>query len=371
MTRNELSQKICEGIANVFGRITQDPGNWLYAQDYDRGVVSITEHATSAREAMGICRRLEEAIGHGISVSSASRADESYVFAIDFESAKSEAVYTDGKDAVASIEKDGKSYMVDRSGKAVEVEDPDRYVANLNRTTGSSYRKAEDVLDARLKEAGTALQGTGCRIAREGDCIRVSGPKAETLSDICGMLPAGDDYYGSGIEAGPDGADSVVVLLPAEIFGVEELLGFIDKAACAILDAEAIPDPKDSDEWAALIGDAVPDVNMARRLSFMKNAGDFVQGLSDGKFAQAIASVRDAYGNDMAEGLLEARLGARRAATIIESLGAPAPKAAARREISPDAFEALLDGLHSSIGGTKGKGPDVRAIMESQTIRAK
>lgn len=377
MTRNELSQKICEGISTVFGRATQNPENWLYDQDYVRGHVAMTEHATGARDAMGICTRLEEAIGCGVKVSSTSRADESYVFTIDFEAAKSmesapknESVYTDGNNTVASIEKDGKKYMVGKDGKAVEVDNPDQYVANLNKTTGSNFRKAEELIDERISEAMVALTGTGYKIAREDRLIRVSGPKSETLSKICSSIPAGEDYYGSGFESA-DAGDSVVVVLPAEIFGVEELLDFIDKAVVGVLDDEDKPEPKDVGAWAEDISAAVPDQNMARRLSFLKNSDGLSLALSDEKFAQAVASVRDMYGNDKAEALMTVRLGARKARAVIEKLGPVTAKPTGKATTSPDAFEALLDKLHKGTCNARHSSPGVGAILASQTVKAK
>lgn len=363
MTRNELSQKICEGISAVFGRAPQNPENWLYEQDYVRGRVSITEHATSARDAMGICDRLEKAIG-GVKVSSTSRADESYVFTIDFAElaaekapvVKNESVYTDGKNTVASIEKDGKKYMVDASGHAVPVEDADKYISNLNKTTGSSYRKAEELIDERLQQAATALEGTGYKIAREEGLLRISGPKSETLAGLCTAIPAGDEYYGSGVESDDEGNDTVVLVLPPEILGVEEILAFIDKAVVGVLDDAEKPEPKGVDAWTSAISSAVPDTNMARRMSFMKNSDGLALALSDEKFAQAVASVRDVYGNDKAEAVMTLRLGAKMARSVIEALGPTAVKAA------PQASESLVTGAHRA-------SPGVSAIIAQNTIK--
>lgn len=378
MTRNELSQKICEGIFAVFGRPTQNPENWLYEQDYARGRISVTEHATSARDAMGICNRLEGAIGCGVKVTSTSRADESYVFTIDFESAKSmadtpknESVYTDGKNTVASVEKDGKKYMVDASGNAVQVEDDDKYIANLNKTTGSNYRKAEELLDSRIEQAMLALEGTGCKIAREDRIIRISGAKSETLSGICTHIPDGDEYYGSGIETDDAGNDSVVVALPGEIFGVEELLDFLDNAVVVVLDDADKPEPKNVDGWKDAIAAATPDPHMARRFAFLKNADALSLALSDEKFAQAVASVRDAYGNDKAEAVMTLRLGARMARAVVEALGVPAAKPAKSTETSPNAFESALDNLHKGFHGAHRASPGVSALIHGNMIYKK
>lgn len=357
MTRNELSQKICEGIEAVFGRAPQNPENWLYAQDFARGRVAITEHATSARDAMGICGRLERAIGCGVTVSSASRADESYVFTIDFEAAKTvesapkrESVYTDGKTTVASLEKDGKKYVVGKDGVAREVEDPDKYIANLNKTTGSSFRKAEELLDSRIEEAMLALEGTGCRIAREENCLRITGAKRETFDAMIVRIPEGEEYYGSGVETDKEGNPSMIIILPAEILGVEEICDFIDNAVVGILDAENMEEPKDADAWGKAIASAPTDSYMARRLSFMKDPGKISLELSDEKFAQAVASVRDVFGNEKAEAFMQERLGSRMAHAIVESLGEPEKKA------SPNASESVSHTIRRT-------GPGVSALI--------
>lgn len=317
MTRTELSQKICEGIALVFGRCTQNPENWLYEQDYVRGHVSVTERALSPRDATRLCDCLQEAIGCGVKVSSVLRADESYIFTIDFESAKNETKYTDGKDTLVSGEKDGKKFVTD--GKdVIPTSDPDGLIDGINKVTGSRFRKAEELIDERIQEASLALDGTGYAIERNEHGIRISGPKSETLSPICSLIPEGDEYYGSGF----DGDNAIILILPDEIFGVEELLSFIDKAAASILKAKDEPDPWTEDEWGEAISGAVPDPSMARRLSFTKDSDGLALALSDEKFAQAVASVRDIYGNDKAEALMTIRLGARQARNIIEKLGA-------------------------------------------------
>lgn len=365
MTRNELSQKICEGISAVFGRTTQNPENWLYEQDYVRGHVSITEHALNPRDAMGLCKRLEEAIGHGVSVSSTTRSAESYVFTIAFASAKDEGKYTDGKNTLVSGEKGGKKFVTD--GKdVIPTEDPDKLVDDINKATGSRFRKAEELIDERIKEATLALEGTGYTVAREDRLIRVTGPKTRTLESICAVIPEGDEYYGSGFESGA--TDSVVVVLPDEILGEEELLAFIDQAVASILDAEEEPEPKSDDEWAADIAAAVPDDRMARRMSFLKNSDGLSLALSDEKFAQAVASVRDVYGNDKAEAVLTLRLGAKRARNIIEALGAPKTPAEKQANVAPNAFESLLDKVHQDVGGARKASPGVSAIISKNMV---
>lgn len=365
MTRNELSQKICEGISAVFGRNTQNPENWLYEQDYVRGHVSITEHALHPRDAMGLCKRLEEAIGHGVSVTSTARSAESYVFTIAFASAKDEGKYTDGKSTLVSGEKDGQKFVTD--GKdVIPTDDPDKLVDGINKVTGSHFRKAEELIDERIKEATLALEGTGYTVAREDRLIRVTGPKTKTLESICSVIPEGDEYYGSGFESGD--VDSVVVVLPDEILGEEELLAFIDQAVASILDAEEEPEPKSDDEWAADIAAAVPDDRMAQRMSFLKNADGLSLALSDEKFAQAVASVRDVYGNDKAEAVLTLRLGAKKARNIIEALGAPKTPAEKQENAAPNAFESLLDKVHQDVSGARKASPGVSAIISKNMV---
>lgn len=374
MTRNELSQKICEGISAVFGRAQQNSENWLYEQDFVRGRVAITERATGARDAMGICSRLEKEIGCGVKVSSASRADESYVFTIDFEAAKSisaapkhESVYTDGKNTVASLEKDGKKYVVGKDGVAREVDDPDKYIANLNKTTGSAYRKAEDILDSRIEEACLALDGTGCKISREDHCLRITGAEAETLDEISAHIPEGDEYYGSGVETDDAGNPSMIIILPGEIFGVEEICNFIDNAVAGILDGTTGERKDRVEYWKSAIADAQPDLNMARRFSFAKNPGGLALALSDEKFAQAVASVRDAFGNKKAEELLGVRIGAKKARAVTEALGEPPIQGAS----SGEALESALDMLRRGFDGVHRASPGVSALIAGNMITKK
>lgn len=324
MTRTELSQKICEGISAVFGRNVQNPENWLYEQDYARGHVSITESAMSARDATCICKRLEEAIGHGVHVTSTMRASEAYSFTILFGDAKNESMYTDGKNTIMSGEKDGKKFITD--GKdVIPTDDPDKLVNDLNKVTGSRFRKTEEIICDRVKEANLALTGTGASMTYDNNAIRVHGVKDHVIAPICSFIPEGDEYFGSGIESGEQ--DCIVLVIPAEVLGVEEILNFIDNAASSLVDASEEPEPKTDAEWSDAISAAEPDPAMARRFSFLKDSDGLSLALSDEKFAQAVASVRDVYGNDKAEAVLTLRLGARMARSIVERLGTvKAPK---------------------------------------------
>lgn len=332
MTRTIMSQKICEAISAVFGRTTQNPENWLYEQDYVRGHVSFTESAASSRCATALCIRLEEMLGPGVKVSSTTRAADAYTFTIDFEGAKNEdknggkneSKYTDGKTTLSTIEQGGKTVITDGTPEGtLAVNDPDKFVDGLNKVTGSHFRKAEELLDERTEQANLALDGTGYAIKREDNCLRVTGPKPEALAPLCNFIPEGDEYYGSGIETRPDGSECVVLVIPPEIFGVEELLAFIDKAAGSLMDSAEQPEPKTDVEWSDAINAAEPDPAMARRFNFLKNVDGLSLALSDEKFAQAVASVRDVFGNAKAEAVLTLRLGARMARAIVERLGAP------------------------------------------------
>ena len=324
MTRTELSQKICEGISAVFGRNVQNPANWLYEQDYSRGHVSVTESALSPRDATCICKRLEEAIGHGVRVTSTSRAAESYSFTIHFGAAKDEGKYSDGKNTIVSGEKNGKKYITDGK-EVIETDDPDKLIDDLNKVTGSRFRKTEEIIADRIKEANLALEGTGFSMSFDEKAIRVTGSRCEALTPICSFIPEGDEYFGSGIESGDQ--DCVVLVIPQEILGVEEILKFIDNAASSLVDASEEPEPMDDDEWKDAISAAEPDMAMARRLAFPENSSGLSLAMTDEKFAQAVASVRDVYGNDKAEAILTLRLGARRARSIVERLGeVTAPK---------------------------------------------
>lgn len=326
MTRTELSQKICEGISAVFGRNVQNPENWLYEQDYARGHVSITESAMSARDATCICKRLEEAIGHGVHVTSTMRASEAYSFTILFGDAKNESKYSDGKKTLATIEQDGKTVITDGTPEGtLAVADPDKFVNGLNKVTGSRFRKTEEIICDRVKEANLALTGTGASMTYDNNAIRVHGVKDHAIAPICSFIPEGDEYFGSGIESGEQ--DCIILVIPAEVLGVEEILNFIDNAAASLVDASEEPEPKTDAEWSDAISAAEPDPAMARRFSFLKDSDGLSLALSDEKFAQAVASVRDVYGNDKAEAVLTLRLGARMARSIVERLGAvKAPK---------------------------------------------
>ena len=55
---------------------------------------------------------------------------------VKFDPAMCESIYSDGKTTMTAIEKDGKKYLVNNDGSATEVDDADKYVANLNKNYG-------------------------------------------------------------------------------------------------------------------------------------------------------------------------------------------------------------------------------------------
>jgi hypothetical protein len=244
-----------------------------------------------------------------------------YSIGIDFDPVKAESIYSDGKSAVASLEKDGKKYVVDQDGKAVEVEDPDKYVDNLNKTTGSKYQKqAEDAdnvlgeLDDLVASAATALEGTGVEIKREGDKISLIGDVA-LVKPTQAALP--DPLFGlEDLEGGYNAdAGAVEVIIPkfADARDIANLEEFLYQATNIILDIFDKGTYTEEGDWSRLIDSAEPDDAYATRYSYAGESfveGDkaesakLIKSLMVKDFGEAKTVAKKLMGQKMAEAIL-------------------------------------------------------------------
>ena len=172
-----------------------------------------------------------------------------YNVSVEFNPVKAESVYSDGKDNVKTFEKDGKTYVVGSDGNAIPVDDPDKFMDNVNKTTGSSYKKkSEDAdqvdmdgfpieLDSVIALANEALDGTGVTIANEGGKLLVRGA-SELVKPTQEFVP--EPYYGAdSIDGGYDEETGDLALTIPEYpteYEIEQLRSFLISAVNCIMD---------------------------------------------------------------------------------------------------------------------------------------
>ena len=139
------------GIKATFGHTL---GESFHLNEYKRGRFTFTESVTGGP---GTVTRLMDSLKASSPVIESVRMtpisngyNATYNVSITFDPVKAESVYSDGKNKVTSYEKDGKTYVRDDEGNEFEVKpgtDPDKFMDNLNKSTGSKFKKTAEVVD--------------------------------------------------------------------------------------------------------------------------------------------------------------------------------------------------------------------------------
>jgi len=227
---------------------------------------------------------------------------------------------------VKSFEKDGKKYVVDGDGSAIEVDDPDKFMDALNKTTGSSFKKKEELenavdtdgfpieLDAVIALANDALEGTGVTIANEGGQLLVRG-SAELVKPTQEFVPA--PYYGADtIDGGYNDETGDLALNIPEYptdYELEELRSFLVSAVNCIIDNALCQkaDTCEDDEWCAAMEEAEPCESVASQYRFKgesfvgndkKKVATLVKSLLQEDVNEAKKVATKFMGAEMAEG---------------------------------------------------------------------
>lgn len=282
--KSKLWQDIASGMQKAF---RCNVGEAFHIDQYKTGHVRFTEtlpgNSVAANTAMKALESASPAITKVYMSPMARGSRMLYAIDVEFDPCIAESYYSDGKNAIATLEKDGKKYVVQNDGTATEVDDPDKYVDNLNKTTGSRYKKeavSEDVelgLDEVVALANDALDGTGVTITNEGDRIVMRGdenlikPTQEYLPEIT-YAP---DSIGGGYCA-----DTGDLTLDIPEFADESDIGtlrdFIVAAVNCIVDAVEKDKDAESKEWVAAYNAAEPKDSYAEKYAFKGES--FVDG---------------------------------------------------------------------------------------------
>lgn len=320
---------LSNGIKATFGH---GIGEAFHIDQYKSGRFSFTESVTGGA---GAVTQLMDKIKASSPVIESVRMtpisngyNATYNVSVEFDPVKAESVYSDGKNSVKSFEKDGKKYVVDGDGSAIEVDDPDKFMDALNKTTGSSFKKKEELenavdtdgfpieLDAVIALANDALEGTGVTIANEGGQLLVRG-SAELVKPTQEFVPA--PYYGADtIDGGYNDETGDLALNIPEYptdYELEELRSFLVSAVNCIIDnalckADTTTTCED-DEWCAAMEEAEPCESVASQYRFKgesfvgndkKKVATLVKSLLQEDVNEAKKVATKYMGAEMAEG---------------------------------------------------------------------
>ena len=319
---------LSNGIKATFGH---GIGEAFHIDQYKSGRFSFTESVTGGA---GAVTQLMDKIKASSPVIESVRMtpisngyNATYNVSVEFDPVKAESVYSDGKNSVKSFEKDGKKYVVDGDGSAIEVDDPDKFMDALNKTTGSSFKKKEELenavdtdgfpieLDAVIALANDALEGTGVTIANEGGQLLVRG-SAELVKPTQEFVPA--PYYGADtIDGGYNDETGDLALNIPEYptdYELEELRSFLVSAVNYIIDnalCKADTTTCEDDEWCAAMEEAEPCESVASQYRFKgesfvgndkKKVATLVKSLLQEDVNEAKKVATKYMGAEMAEG---------------------------------------------------------------------
>lgn len=357
-SRQKFGEALAKGIGALIKRDSSE--SWLTEANCRTGHVRITEALSGGPSAASYFAKQVEAISPAITrvttrpISLGEPA--AYDIDITFDPKAVEALYSDGKSAIASLEKDGKKYVVDKDGKAVEVEDPDKYVNNLNKTTGSRYQKqaegagdgSDDILgnlQKLVEEANIALQDTGVDAKLEGDKILLSGDAA-LVKPTQSALP--DPLFGlDDLEGGYNvdtGAMEVTVPKFADTRDVANLEEFLYKAVNTILDIVENGNYTEEDEWGKLLADTEEDPAYVSRYSY---SGDEFVGEDKAKGAKLIKSLMAEH-FDEAKKVAVKLMGEKIAEALVIAPKQRTPINESKQKVVIDEEAAILDMAHEA-----------------------
>ena len=292
---------LSEGINATFGHKL---GDSFHIDQYKAGRFTFTESVTGGPGAVTLLMdklKASSPVIESVRMTPISNGyNATYNVSVEFDPVKAESVYSDGKNNVKSFEKDGKKYMVDDEGNAIEVDDPDKFVDNLNKSTGSRYQKKSESnldedgfpidLDSVVALANEALDGTGASIAQEDGNLVIRG-ETDIVKPTQQYLPE-PSYEMDSLEGGYDdetGDLSVAVPdYPSDI-ELEQLREFLINAVNYIIDNTLCKsDTCEDDEWCEEMANAEPNEKYATQYSYK---GDSFVGESKHKIAVLVKSL--------------------------------------------------------------------------------
>lgn len=317
------------GMKSAFGH---GIGEAFHIDQYRKGHITFTEAVSGGpgtiTQKMEVLKACSPAIESVRMTPLSGGYNATYSVAVDFDPVKAESVYSDGKTAFASITTGGKNYIVHDDGSATEVDDADKYVAKLNKTTGSNFKKSEDAgpetdtdgipldLDDVVALANVALEGTGVSVEHTDGRIVMSGD-SKLVKPAQAYLPT--PYYGTDELAGgyDDESGNLEVSVPefATALDCATLRQFVIDAVNSVFDSINAQDATrcSDDEWCKAMAEAEPDDSYATQYGYKgesfvggdkRKVATLVKTLMQENIDEARKVATKYMGAEMAEGFM-------------------------------------------------------------------
>ena len=348
---------LSEGIKATFGHAL---GESFHIDQFKTGRFTFTESVTGGPGAVTLLMdklKASSPVIESVRMTPISNGyNATYNVSVEFDPVKAESVYSDGKDDIRTIEKNGKTYIVDPDGTAHPIEGSgDEFVDNFNKSTGSRYQKKSESnldedgfpidLDSVVALANEALDGTGASIAQEDGNLVIRG-EADIVKPTQQYLPE-PSYEMDSLEGGYDdetGDLSVAIPdYPSDI-ELEQLREFLINAVNYIIDnALCTADNCSDDEWCEEMDAAEPNENYVTQYGYK---GDSFVGESKHKVAVLVKSLLTEGRIEEAKQVATKHMGAEMAEGFARKYGVEKVEES-HKVILPDEM-AMLDRLHET-----------------------
>ena len=366
------------GVKKTFGHSL---GEAFHIDQFKSGRFSFTESIVNGS---GNVTRLMDSIKASSPVIESVRMtpitngyNATYNVSVAFDPIKAESVYSNGKTAMATVDMDGKKYVVDNDGNVVKQvaddKEADDFINNLNKSTKSNLKKEELEdgntqpvdedgfpidLDDVIALANEALDGTGVSVTKEADRLLLKGD-SELLRPAQEYLPA--PYYGSdAIEGGyNDATGDLEATIPdyPSCYDLEALRKFLIGAVNCIIDNTLCKNgTSEDDEWVAAMAEAEPDESYVTKYgykgeSFVGNDKKMIATLVKSLMVESVDEARKVAEHYMGKEMVEGFVRKYAISKVAEK----------RNIILPDEM-AALDRIHES---AMGRAPEKRVDMDS------
>ena len=348
---------LSEGIKSTFGHAL---GESFHIDQFKTGRFTFTESVTGGPGAVTLLMdklKASSPVIESVRMTPISNGyNATYNVSVEFDPVKAESVYSDGKDDIRTIEKNGKTYIVDPDGTAHPIEGSgDEFVNNFNKSTGSRYQKKSESnldedgfpidLDSVVALANEALDGTGASIAQEDGNLVIRG-EADIVKPTQQYLPE-PSYEMDSLEGGYDdetGDLSVAIPdYPSDI-ELEHLRAFLINAVNYIIDnALCEADTCSDDEWCKEMDAAEPNENYVTQYGYK---GDSFVGESKHKVAVLVKSLLTEGRIEEAKQVATKHMGAEMAEGFARKYGVEKVEES-HKVVLPDEM-AMLDRLHET-----------------------
>lgn len=285
-TENAKSKFWADLSAGIRKTFNHDIGEAFHIDQYKSGRFTFTESVTGGAGAvipLIDSLKASSPIIESVRMTPVSQGYNAvYNVSVEFDPMKAESIYSNGQTAMATVDVGGKKFIVDNDGNKIkqvkDEQEADKYIANMNKTTGSNLKKAESAdedgfpidLESVIALANEALEGTDVSVAQEDGKLVLKGSDT-VIKPTQEFLPA--PYYGAdSLEGGyNDDTGAVEVSVPEYLsdYELEALRDFLIKAVNYVIDSTCCSTENcEDDEWCDAMDAAEPDENYVTKYNY-------------------------------------------------------------------------------------------------------